>query len=167
LLVLLGATLVLSPIANAVADGQITNVTWPSKGVYCPQESIPFQVTIQNTGSECRTFWVGYSVQDANGGWWDEPEVAQKTASICPGNNSSIGLSWEHRSDVPRGYYTAKMRLWEGWNEGVPVEEIDNKIKSNAFQLDPRQTFQGTYNGPTTGYPAWKQQEMTNHCSCR
>lgn len=167
LLVLFGSILVLSPIANAATGDLITNVTWPSKSVYCPQESIPFKVTIQNTGSECRTFLVGYSVQDSNGHWWNEPEIADQTASICPGNNSSMKLAWDPLIDVPRGYYTAEIILWEGWNEGVTVGEIDNKIKSNAFQLDPGQTFQGTYNGPTSGYPAWKLQEKKSSCSCK
>jgi hypothetical protein len=42
---------------------------------------------------------------------------------------------------MPRGYYTTEIILWESWHEGGPVGEIDNKVKSNAFQLDPRQTF--------------------------
>jgi hypothetical protein len=136
LLALLGAILVLSPISNAVTDGRITNVSWPSKSTYYLHESVPFQVTIKNTGTEMHSFWVGYSVQDASGRRWWEPEVAQQTAYIEPEGNSSIGLSWNPRSDASRGAFVATVILWEGWNNGLPQGELDRKTKTEAFQLN-------------------------------
>lgn len=137
LLSLFGAILVLLPISNAVVNGQITNVTWPSKSVYDPFETIPFCVNVTNTGSDEHSFWVGYSVQDANGIWWGEPELAQQTTPINPGNNSLVKLSWYPPSGiVPRGTYVAKATLWEDWNEGGPIDELGSEIKPNAFQLN-------------------------------
>jgi hypothetical protein len=123
-------------ITNASMEGKIINVTWPSKNIYSLHESVPFRVIIQNTGTKCSSFWVGYSVQDRYGHNWVEPEVAQQTASICPGNHSSVGLSWDPRNDVYGGKYSAEIRLWRSVNGDTPMDKLDSISKSDAFLLN-------------------------------
>jgi hypothetical protein len=130
------AILFSSLITNASPEGKIINVTWPSKNVYYVHESVPFRVIIQNTGTKCSSFWVGYSVQDRYGHNWVEPEVAQETAYICPGNRTSVGLSWDPRNDVYGGDYSAEIRLWRSVNGDTPVDKLDSRFDSDAFQLN-------------------------------
>lgn len=127
-----------SPIAIAKdIDGRITDVSWPSKSTYSYSESIPVSANFVNTGSQGFSFWVGYSVQDANGKWWDAP--AQQTTFIQPGGSGSIGLNWQPPNIAPQGAYTATVVLWTGYNSnnGLMYGELDRRTKTAAFWLTP------------------------------
>jgi hypothetical protein len=136
--------LILSASSSAsakVIDGRINDVIWPSEKVYDRFESIPFYINLTNTGTETHSFWVGYSVQDANGRLWNDPDIAQQTAYIEPGGSASMGLSWNPRNDASRGSFIASVILWEGWKNDFPRGELDRKTKSEAFQLNSSSGF--------------------------
>jgi len=124
------------PSRNSQA-GQITTITWPTKGTYDHSEPVPVKVDFTNKGSQPHSFWVGYSVQDSTGKWWDEP--AQQATVTQPGGSGSLELQWKAPEDAPAGAYTAIVALWEGYNTDTGLLEggFDRKTKENAFQLNP------------------------------
>jgi hypothetical protein len=122
---------------GAAITGRITDVTWPTKETYDYTDPIPVEIGFTSTGSQERSFWIGYSVQDSTGKWWDAP--AQQTATIQPGKSGSLELEWKPPEDAPEGAYTAKVAFWEGRNSdtGLMEGEFDSKTKDNAFHLNP------------------------------
>lgn len=129
-----------SGMTGTTKGGQITDVTWPTKDAYDHTESIPVKVNFANTGSKTRSFWVGYSVQDSTGKWWDAPP--KQTATIRPGERGSLELKWKPTEDAPQGAYTAKVALWENYNSntGLMESEIESKMKAHTFYLNFVQT---------------------------
>ncbi|MDF0591209.1 HEAT repeat domain-containing protein [Candidatus Methanocrinis natronophilus] len=121
--------------ASTPVDGQITSVVWPELRNYNYDEAVAVTVNFRNTGSQPHSFWVGYSVQDANGKWWDA--LHQQTASIQPGQSWSVQLEWNPPNIAPGGGYASAVTLWSGYNSdtGFLVGEIDRKTKASAFWL--------------------------------
>ena len=122
-------------------SGQITSVIWPTKDTYNHTEPIPVNINFTNTGSQAQSFWIGYSVQDSTGNWWDAP--TRQAAATKPGESGSLELEWKPPEDAPQGAYTAKVALWEGSNfdTGLMEGEFDSRTKDNAFQLNPVQAI--------------------------
>jgi hypothetical protein len=125
-----------------VVGGRITNVVWPTEDTYNHTEPIPVDVNFMNMRSEAHSFWVGFSVQDSTGKWWDAP--AQQTATIQPGESSTLQLQWQPPEAAPDGAYNTKVALWNGQKSittGLMESEFDSRMKNNAFQLNPIQAF--------------------------
>jgi hypothetical protein len=127
------------PSAKPTKKGQITNIIWPSKDIYDHLEPIPVKVDFTNIGSEEHSFWIGYSVQDSSGKWWDAP--ARQATVTQPGESGSLELEWKPPEDAPQGAYTAKVALWEGSNfdTGLMEGEFDSRKKDDAFRLNTAQ----------------------------
>jgi len=152
LLILLLST----PIVQANIDGKLTDIIWPAKGIYDPSEDVPFHANVTNTGSEEHVFWVGYSVQDLGGRWWNQLELAQPTAPIKPNENCSVKLSWSPRNDALRGSYAAELTLWSDWSSEKPINEMDHAIKHDAFRLNSSSKF-----NVDTVQPGFKEDNIT------
>jgi len=122
---------------SVVVGGQLTYVTWPTEDTYSHTDLIPVDVNFENTGSEARSYWIGYSVQDSAGKWWDA--TPQPTATIQPGESDTIQLQWKPPGEAPGGAYNAKVALWEGYNSytGLMEGELDSRTKYAALQLNP------------------------------
>jgi len=120
-------------------NGQIISVVWPSKDTYDRTEPVPVEVIFKNTGSEPHSFWVGYSVQDSSGKWWDA--TARQAWVTLPGESGSIELEWKPPETVPEGAFTAKVALWDGPNFDTCLMEgeFNSRTKDNAFKLNPIQ----------------------------
>jgi len=119
---------------------QITDVTWPPEDIHDITIPIPVDVDFSNIGSQAQSFWIGYSVQDSTGKWWDAPP--RQAVGTKPGESGTIQLQWLPPETAPQGAYTAKVVLWEGRNFDTDLMEgeFDSRTKENAFQLNPRQT---------------------------
>lgn len=109
------------PPLEPTISGQITDVIWPTKDTYDRSEPVPVKVDFTNTGSEAHSFWVGYSVQDSAGKWWDAP--AQQAAVAQPGESGSLELQWLPPEKAPERAYTATVALWEGKNSETGLME--------------------------------------------
>jgi hypothetical protein len=120
--------------------GQITAVNWTTKDTYDRSEPVPVKVDFKNTGSNPRSFWVGYSVQDSTGKWWDVP--AQQTTAIQAGESGTLELQWQPPEVAPDGAYNTRVALWNEQNSttGLMEGEFDSRTRENAFQLNPLQT---------------------------
>ena len=127
-------------IEETISFSKITDVIWPIKDAYDHTDLVPVDVDFMNRGSEPYSFWVGLSVQDTSGKWWDAP--AQQTATIQPGESGSIQLQWQPPEMAPEGAYNAKVALWDDKNYDTDLMEgeFDSKTKDNAFQLNPTNT---------------------------
>jgi len=121
-------------------SGQITNVDWPTKATYDHSEAIPVKIDFKNIGSEPHSFWLGYSVQDSSGKWWDAP--ALQATVTQPGESGSLELKWQPPEMASQGPYNATVALWEGYNSttGLMKGEFDRRTKENGFQLNSVQT---------------------------
>jgi len=104
-----------------------------ASGSYRAGDSVPASLTFTNTGTVAWTFYVGYSVQDPNGKWWD---ALYRTATVNPGSSSgSISLSWPVDASAPPGWYNARVAVWKGISEGLLQDRLDSRDISNAFQV--------------------------------
>lgn len=117
-------------------NGNINEVTWPVKSIYNIGETVKILIEVLNIGSQAQSFWVGYSVQDPSGKWWDVPP--KQTASIPSGESALIQLEWQPSMYAPKGAYNAAVALWQGYDDSSNLMqgELDRKTKDNAFQLD-------------------------------
>ncbi len=113
----------------------ISDVTWPDNRSYVYNESVEINVKVLNAATQANSFWVGYSVQDSSGKWWDAPP--KQTASIPLGESDSIQLKWQPLAESPQGAYNATVALWQGYDNSTKLMkgELDRRTKNNAFRL--------------------------------
>lgn len=107
-----------------------------ASGTFFPGDTVTAVATIQNTGDVEWTFYIGYSVQDSNGEWWDTP---YKTITLDPGDSETIALFWTvpilPPIPVPTGSYLARVAVWKGESDGKLQSRLDVKEKQNAFHV--------------------------------
>jgi len=117
-------------------QGNIEDVSWPAKSTFGLNEIVPVDITFKNTGPQAYSFWLGYSVQDSSGKWWDAPPKI--TSSTKPDDTGSVQLQWQPPEAAPLGAYTATVALWKGYDDSTELMEgeLDRKTKNNAFQLN-------------------------------
>ncbi len=113
-------------------NASITDVEWPT-GDWYPGESIEVSVYFKNTGDVENNFWVGFSVIDASGGWWDIPA---KEIDLDPGGESGwVTLAWVIPYEASTGGYSAEVALWEGYNSNTDtmIGMLDSRTKDDSF----------------------------------
>ncbi len=115
-------------------DANITDVDWPT-GDWYPGESPGVNVYFENTGDVEHNFWVGFSVIDPSGGWWDIPA---KEIDLGPGGESGwVTLEWDIPYDAPTGSYSAEVAVWEGYDSDTDkmIGMLDSRTKDEAFDV--------------------------------
>lgn len=83
----------------------------PASGTYYPGEAVISSLNFKNTGTENWTFWVGYSVQDSAGKWYDIPS---HSVTLALGEVSDTqSKTWQVPSDLilTTGTYKVVMTL--------------------------------------------------------
>lgn len=96
-----------------------------ASGFFYPGESVTSSISFKNTGNIRWKFWIGYSVKDKSGKWYDIPA---DTLWLNPGEVSKVSsLSWvvPTSDHIVSGAYLVRMAIW-------------NKIPSdpNSIRLD-------------------------------
>jgi len=127
--------LVITPL---LVPGNITDIHWPPKAVYGYHDSIPIQVTFTNTGQEDRSFWVICLMQDSSGATWAAQEAiytGRQTPFVRSGGNCTVGIQWMPQEAAPPGNYSAIAVLAKDFKDGRVIDELDRKIKRDAFSL--------------------------------
>lgn len=106
----------------------------PATGTYYPGQSVTSSLRFKNTGNVRRTFYVGYSVQDKNGKWYDSPTTA---VTLDPGVTSAdVGKSWTVPSSPVTGWYRVVMAVWKTNPDTDPNPvRLDSRDKSNSFRV--------------------------------
>ena len=100
-----------------------------------PAEAV---VRVRNTGSEAHTFFVGYSVRDAAGGWSDAPAVP---VELGPGDESGETALATPPLQTP-GYYVARVSVWSEEPEGEgddSAERLAEQEKVSALRVSESQ----------------------------
>jgi len=104
----------------------------PPRGVIQPGSSAPVSVRVKNAGARARTLWIGYSVQDPAGEWYDAPASPVELAS---GEESGDrGLSTEPL-ETP-GYYRTRVSVWSEEPRGdSEAERLADAEEISAFRV--------------------------------
>uniref|UniRef100_UPI001BD3CE4B glycoside hydrolase family 16 protein n=2 Tax=Methanomethylovorans sp. TaxID=2758717 RepID=UPI001BD3CE4B len=107
----------------------------PASGTYYPEEAVISSLNFKNTGTENWTFWVGYSVQDSAGEWYDIPP---HSVTLAPGETSDTqSKTWQVPSDtlLTTGNFKAAMTVWKTKPEDAAAIRLTNAEKDNSFQI--------------------------------
>ncbi len=89
-------------------------------------------VRVKNAGTESRTFFVGYSVRDPTGEWYDAPS---DSVQLGPGEESD---SREFRTESLKtsGYYDSRVSVWsEEPGYGSAAERLADFEESSTFRV--------------------------------
>jgi hypothetical protein len=122
---------IIASMNPTVVDAKITDYKIDI-GAFGEGDKVNAEVKVKNTGNEEHKFYVGYSVRDKNGQWWNAP---YGSINLQSGKEGSISLSWIVKSSAPEGYYTARVAVWEDEAGGLLIDRRDYKEKEYAFRI--------------------------------
>ncbi len=110
----------------------ITNFLPPS-GDYYSGNTVTSKISFKNSGKLKWTFWVGYSVQDRTGLWYD---ITSNPVTLYPGQVSSVqSKSWVVPPDpkITSGSYKVRMAIWSSRPEDGPAIRLDYREQDSSF----------------------------------
>ncbi len=115
-----------------VIDAEITSVTFDQTQVARGQQTITATVSVQNTGNQSWTVYIGgSSIKQSDTTWFDwTPSRASKTLS--PGQTENVNLSWSPSAAVPTGTYGFFSKVFK-YSTGD--EFLDDDWRDAAFQV--------------------------------
>jgi endo-1,3-1,4-beta-glycanase ExoK len=95
------------------------------------------ELVVRNGSDRARVLWIGYSVQDPMGAWYDVPAHA---VSLAPGETSAPQRKeWQPPREPapPGGSYRVVMAVWSA-SPGTPgAERLASADRPAAFRLSP------------------------------
>ena len=112
-------------------DAEITNLSI-DYAEYETGDSVYADVTVENTGGITHNSYIGYSVEDKNGKWWD---ATYKNLYLSPGETKTVRLTWTVESGAPEGFYLARVAVWEKESGGKLHGQMDREEKPDAFRV--------------------------------
>lgn len=120
-------------VATASVSAQVTSFS-PASGTYYPGNVVTSSLSFENTGTERWTFWVGYSVQDNAGRWYN---ILSNPVTLDPGVSTSQSKKWSVPADslLTTGKYKVVMALWKTKPENDGAIRLANAEKTDAFQV--------------------------------
>ncbi len=105
----------------------------PPRGIIQPGSSAPVSVRVKNVGAQSRTLWIGYSVQDFAGGWYDAP--ASPVAELSSGEESDDRKLSTEPLETP-GYYTTRVSVWsEEPDDNPEARRLADAEEISAFRV--------------------------------
>ncbi|KAF5434139.1 hypothetical protein C5S35_15145, partial [Candidatus Methanophagaceae archaeon] len=96
------------PYKSMYMQAEITKCVIPS-GTYDKGDKVKAEVTVKNTGNLPHRFYVGFSVKDSNGKWWDAP---YNSIYLKSGQYSTALVEWTVDTNAPSGNYDALVKVW-------------------------------------------------------
>ena len=103
----------------------------PTEGSFRAGSPAGASVSIENTGGEDRTFFVGYSVQDPAGEWHDAPS---STVELAAGDQTTQELRTEPLEMT--GYYASRVSVWgEEPGDGSEAERLADFQETSTFRV--------------------------------
>lgn len=89
-------------------------------------------VRIENTGDEDHTFWIGYSVRDPAGDWYETPASPTR---IAAGEEADAGEIITPPLQKP-GSYDSRISVWSDEpGEGSTARRLANAEETSAFRV--------------------------------
>ncbi len=119
--------------ASQSVGAQITSFS-PATGTYYSGNPVTSSLRFKNTGTVTWTFWVGYSVQDKAGKWYDIPS---NSVTLNSGQDSSDQYkTWYVPTDplLTTGQYNVVMTVSNAAPENGGATRLANAAKTGAFQ---------------------------------
>lgn len=106
----------------------------PESGALAPGAVAESNLVIENVGP-ARTFWIGYSVQDPAGRWYDVP--AQFVA-LASGERSTQRMAWTIPSSPPPtgGDYRVVMAVWSASPGTDGAQRLASIERAASFRVD-------------------------------
>jgi len=141
--------------ANA-APAEITSFEPPS-GVLQSGEPASAFVSVENRGTDAATFWVGYSVRDGEGRWYDapprpvflEPSTRSKAQEISTG---PLGAA---------GPYAARASVWDRRPGSEGARRLANAERADAFTVAEAQDLWSRDDFASLLFGRWQPTEKT------
>lgn len=118
--------------AGGWAAVEVVRFTTPP-GVALPGERAVSSLTVRNAGSRPRTVWIGYSVQDPNGRWYDVPShaVTIPAAGIAPAQ----AKAWPVPASAVSGFHRVAMAVWDAAPETERAVRLASADRRDAFRV--------------------------------
>lgn len=107
----------------------------PASGTYYPGDAVISSLYLKNTGAANWTFWIGCSVQDNAGSWYDIPS---HSVTLAPGEVSDTqSKTWQVPSDplLTTGSYKVVMTVWKTKPGDATAIKLANAEKEDSFQV--------------------------------
>ena len=120
-----------TPAEDAVV--KITALETSERSVQTGSPAIA-SVRVKNAGTEPHTFFVGYSVRDPIGEWYDAPS---DSVELGPGEESDSREFRTEPLETP-GYYDSRISVWsEEPGYGSAAERLADFEESSTFRVSP------------------------------
>jgi len=120
--------LIIKPIE---VSAEITSYQIAS-GTFFAGNTVAASVTVRNGGNVKWTYYVGYSVQDPHGNWWDAPYA---TITLNTEDSGSVTLYWDVPIGALEGDYKARVAVWKSESGGELQDRLDMKEEQDAFYI--------------------------------
>jgi len=123
---------VITPPEEIDISADIVSFAAPS-GSYYSGGTISHSIQIKNTGNKRWKFWIGCSVRDKSGVWFDIPV---DTVTLNPSETSKqIIMSWKVPSDkiIVSGSYLSRAAIWKSEPSSSGAVQLDMEEISDAF----------------------------------
>lgn len=108
----------------------------PPTGTYQTGERASAAVTLEHTGNESHTFYVGYGVVDPSGTIWDNDGSTHEPVTLAPGETETVSVDWITEPIAPSGTYNVGAAIWEREEDGNLYGQLDVQQVDNAFTVD-------------------------------
>jgi len=114
-------------------SAEITNVSYDKSVVMAGTETISADITINNTGNQAWTFWIGASsIMDGGADWYDwQPERAE--IYLTPGMSGTVTLTWSPDGAVPAGTYGFYSKVFI---QNTGTDFVDEYWQTTAFTVE-------------------------------
>ncbi len=112
----------------AVDSAYITSFS-PPVGIKNPGNLISSSVTVKNTGTNTKSYWIGLSYQKPDGTWFNVPP--QHTNILTPNSQQTLIFNWNLPLNAPSGIYNARATIWNNYNSSA-----NSMIEPKYYQKD-------------------------------
>jgi hypothetical protein len=123
------------PIVVATEGAEITSFTPPHYN-FARGDATTASVSIENTETDTRSFWIGLSYQKPSGDWY--PVIPQESNELTPGEEETLQFDFILPNDAELGSYNAVTAIWHGYDSAnnKMIEPTFHKMSvNNAFEV--------------------------------
>lgn len=117
------------PAAARVAVTMFT----PARGTFAPGDTTTSTLTIRNLDESAGSFWIGYSVQDPEGRWFDVGSREVKLGSRV--ESSPVSREWIVPADARSGTYRIVAAVWSSPPEQPGAVRLASVEQPSAFTV--------------------------------
>lgn len=101
-----------------------------AQGVYQPEDTLISRITLENRLDERQILWIGYSLQDPLGKYYDLPA---QSVNLNPGEHKTLEITWQIPSskDLISGEYNSFLAIWDQ----KPTHSKNKATKLASFEF--------------------------------